>query len=364
MNHALTPLEIYHNRIDEGVIQSDPGQLAAVRHLDQLHHELLDSAPEPKRFWQLRTPEPETVRGVYLWGSVGTGKTMLMDTFVQAQPPESTRRVHFHRFMRTVHEQRQEILNQQDPLAIIASRYAESYRVICLDEFSVTDITDAMILSGLLRNLFTRGVVLVTTSNSRVDDLYRDGLQRSRFLPAIDLLKMHTHSVEVDNGTDYRMALLRENVAFHSSADTDLRPVLEKSFAQLSDGCPVRAGSISILGRDVETIASGSGVAWFSFVELCETTRSSADYLEIAREFHTVLLSDIPVLDHTSDDAARRFIELIDVLYDHNVNLIASAQRPPGELYSGKRLAAMFDRTVSRLVEMGSENYLARPHLS
>ena len=309
MSHALNPSEIYHNRIREGAIRSDPGQLRAIKQLDRLHHDLQEARIEKKRFWQIRASHTKNIRGIYLWGNVGTGKTMLMDTFVQAQPKASTRRIHFHRFMRSVHEQRQAILNRQDPLAIIAREYAETTRVICLDEFFVTDITDAMILSGLLHSLFTQGVVLVTTSNTRIEDLYKDGLQRARFMPAIDLLRTHTHSLEVDSGTDYRMALLKENVAFHTTRDADPRPILEKSFTQLTDGNPVRAGTISVLGREIKTIATGSGVAWFSFAELCESIRSSDDYLEIAKEFHTIILSDIPVMDHSRDDAARRFVE-------------------------------------------------------
>lgn len=360
----MTPLSIYRENLSAGNITADPAQRAAMEKLDQLHHEL--AKPIPRRKWyQLRSREAQDpVRGCYLWGSVGTGKTMLMDMFYQAQPVEQVLRMHFHRFMKSVHDDKSDIRDRQDPLDFIADKYASRFRVLCLDEFTVTDITDAMILAVLLHHLFRRGVVLVTTSNSSIKDLYRDGLQRSRFLPAIELLASHTEAINVDSGSDYRMAYLKDDAIFHTPLGHATDTALTKCFHRLAGKDALNHKSITISGRSVDTLGHGFGAAWFTFESLCESNRSQLDYIEIAREFHTIVLSGIPELDHTMDDAARRFIQLVDVLYDRNVNLIASSQRQPGEIYTGNRLAEPFLRTASRLNEMSTSDYLSRPHLS
>jgi cell division protein ZapE len=360
----MTPLEIYQNNLDAGSISPDLGQLEAVGKLDFLHQELASPAPTRKWYQRLSSPERPGVRGCYLWGSVGTGKTMLMDTFFQAQPDSRAHRIHFHRFMQAVHDEKNRIRDHQDPLDIIAGNYASKFRVLCLDEFSVTDITDAMILSGLLNHLFRRGLVLVTTSNSRIEDLYKDGLQRTRFLPAIELLQTHTNEIQVDSGSDYRMAYLKDDAIFHTPLGEESSRALANCFRQLSGKDAYDGKTIVISGREIDTAGHGSGAAWFTFGSLCESSRSSLDYIEIAREFHTVILSDIPRLDSTADDAARRFIQLVDIFYDRNVNLIASSACAPAEIYSGVRLAEPFRRTASRLNEMSTDDYLSRPHLS
>ncbi len=354
--------------MDRGELEMDPAQLAAVQKLDAVHQQLIARPSTPNRAWawcrnRFARPGRTIIRGLYLWGGVGTGKTLLMDLFHQSLPARSARRIHFHRFMQSVHDEKNRIAHRSDPLAIVAGKWASKWRVLCLDEFSVTDITDAMILSGLLRHLFRRGVVLVTTSNTRPEDLYQGGLQRDRFLPAIELLEYHTVPVEVDNGNDYRMAHLRDEAIYHIHCGDETPSKLRHCFDILTGTRSSGRQSVTINDRMVEVCAVGSGVIWFEFAGLCQTHRSKPDFIEIARQYHTVILSDIPRLTATMDDAARRFIELVDELYDRNVNLIASSARLPDQIYVGKRLAEPFKRTASRLVEMSSDEYLSRPHL-
>jgi len=273
-------------------------------------------------------------------------------------------RIHFHRFMQSVHHRKNEIRGEQDPLGIIAGSIASEIKVLCLDEFSVTDITDAMILYGLLDHLFRRGVVLVTTSNSQIDSLYEGGLQRARFLPAIALLKKHTDEIHIDGGNDYRMAFLQEDAIFHCPLGKSADAELAKCFKQLAGQFDDSIQSITVEGRNIDVISTGSGVAWFEFHSLCRTNRSKSDYIEIGRQYHTVLISNIPQMDAAMDDACRRLIELVDELYDRNVNLIVSSAEQPEWLYVGKRLAEPFRRTISRLNEMRSLEYLSKPHLS
>ncbi len=361
-------MQVFQAKVDRDELKMDPAQFAAVQKLDALRHQLIAQPLTPNRFlsWyrnRFARPGRTMIRGLYLWGGVGTGKTLLMDLFHQSLPARSAQRIHFHRFMQSVHDEKNKVGDQADPLDIVAGKWASKWRVLCLDEFSVTDITDAMILSGLLRRLFRRGVVLVTTSNTRPQDLYRDGLQRDRFLPAIELLENHTVSVEVDNGNDYRMAHLRDEAIYHIHRGDGTTAKLRHCFEVLAGARSSGRQSITINDRMVEVCAVESGVIWFEFAGLCQTHRSKPDFIAIARQYHTVILSDIPQLTAAMDDAARRFIELIDELYDRNVNLIASSTRLPDQIYVGKRLAEPFKRTASRLVEMSSDDYLCRPHL-
>ncbi len=363
-----SPMRVFQERVARGDLEMDSAQLAAMQKLEALYDRLAvrPAAPGRIRAWRLirfLRPARDTLRGVYLWGGVGTGKTLLMDLFHQSLPVRSARRIHFHRFMQSVHDEKNRVGERPDPLAIVAGKWASKWRVLCLDEFSVTDITDAMVLSGLFRNLFRRGVVLVTTSNTRPQDLYRGGLQRRRFLPTIELLEKHTISVEVNNGNDYRMARLRNEAIYHIHHGDETTAKLRHCFGALSGACDDRQ-SITINGRMVDVCAVGCGVIWFDFAGLCRTHRSKSDFIEIARQYHTVILSDIPQLTAAMDDAARRLIELVDELYDRNVNLIASAACLPKEIYIGKRLAEPFKRTASRLLEMSSDDYLSKPHLS
>ena len=360
-NPPTSPLKGYQRRVAAGELRVDRSQLAAVRQLNALQRTLVSGKQKPGVVARLLGRQWHRRRGIYLWGGVGTGKTLLMDLFYHALPETMGKRIHYHRFMQWVHDEKNGIQARQDPLAIIAAQLAARHRVLCLDEFSVTDITDAMILSGLLHQLFERNVALITTSNTHPDYLYRDGLQRQRFLPAIELLKEQTRIVKVDGGNDYRMDYLKSEALYHVPHDENAMRALRQSFIGLEGG--ESQDALLLAGREVEVIAVGRGTVWFSFDALCLGNRSKLDYIELSKRFHTVMLSDIPVLDADHDDSARRFIELVDELYDRGVNLMVSAARTPESLYHGKRLREPFKRTASRLREMGSNEYLARPHL-
>ena len=349
------------------MLTGNAAQLRALAYLDRLQAQLHSRPGPADRGWLRRWfgAAPEPVRGGYLWGGVGAGKSLLMDLFHASLAPGLSERVHFHRFMRAIHARKTALGQVQEPLQIIAREIAAAARVLCLDEFIVTDITDAMLLAGLLRGLFANGCALVTTSNTPVAELYRDGLQRARFLPAIALLERHTAQIHVDPGQDYRMRCLRQDGIYHTPADQQARQRMAATFSQLScAGQSASAVMININDREIQAFKAGPGVLWFAFDALCRTRRSSHDYIEIARQCHTVLLSDLPQMAERDNDAARRFIELVDEFYDRHVNLIVSSDFPPDALYTGKRLAQPFQRTASRLVEMRSAQYLGKPHLS
>ncbi|MEJ2176812.1 MAG: cell division protein ZapE [Gammaproteobacteria bacterium] len=356
----MTPSALYRAEVSTGEIQEDPSQLAALEHFDRLHEQILKSLD---RNWFQKLRQRAVPKGLYLWGGVGTGKTLLMDIFYSALPDGVARRIQFHRFMQFVHDKKGAVHDQQNPLRIIASDLARKHRVLCLDEFAVTDITDAMILYGLLDALFDDGVALVTTSNIAQAELYKNGLQRDRFLPAIKLLQTFTEEVHVDSGNDYRMAYLRDDSIYHYPLDQTSERALADCFSQLAGHHEDSKSSIYINGREVQVVATGSGVAWFEFEILCEGHRSRMDYIELSKRFHTLILANVPELNDLCKDASRRLIELVDELYDRGVNLIISAATNAESLYSGKSLSQPFKRTVSRLQEMASLEYIARPHL-
>jgi len=359
----MSPNEAYKSLIASGEFQSDPAQALAVEEFDRMHHALINSAPREagllSKLFRSRQPVAP-VTGLYLWGGVGRGKTWMMDTFFGGLPFEKKRRVHFHRYMQGVHESLKELRGQQNPLELLGDQQASEFRVLCFDEFVVEDIGDAMILSGLLQALFERGVTLVATSNTAPDDLYRDGLQRARFKPAIELIKQHTHVMHMADGDDYRLRALDTDAIYHVPADAEAEAKLKRSFTALTGATDAETQTISILGRDIECRARVDGVIWFDFENICGGPRSSHDYIEIAQEFHTVIVSEIPEFDNTRNDEARRFIEMIDEFYDRNINLIVSAQADPTALYQGVRLVKPFERTSSRLIEMQSRDYLSR----
>jgi cell division protein ZapE len=264
--------------------------------------------------------------------------------------------------MHEVHAQLKELKNQESPLESVADSIARNTRVLCFDELFVSDITDAMILGGLFGALFRRGVALVATSNSPPRELYKEGLQRERFVPAIDLIEQHVDVVRVDGGVDYRRRRLAQAGTYLLSTDPGTAARMAALFVELTGRSPSEQDAIEVEGRLIPVIRRADGTVWFGFDALCAGPRSQEDYIQIAREHHTVLLSDVPVLDGSHDNEARRFIALVDELYDRRVNLIISASAPPAQLYRGERLAAPFERTVSRLIEMGSEEYLASEH--
>ena len=355
------PLAIYEQLVTNGGYEADPAQRKAIEALDHVWIEL--TAHPVSGWWaKIRGKQRKPVTGLYLYGGVGRGKTWLMDLFFDSLPEKDKLRIHFHRFMARVHLALREKQSTRDPLAEIAREWALQYRVLCFDEFFVADIADAMLLGGLLQALFEEGVTLIATSNVAPDDLYRDGLQRAKFVPAIESLKSHCLSLRVDGGADFRLRLLLRSEIFLQPLDDHAETALSTAFTDMSAGCSLDT-HLEINGRPLNARQRGDGIIWFDFEELCERPTCVADYIEIARAFNTVLLSGVPLLNENNADATRRFINLIDEFYDRNVKMLISAVSPIDELYNGKRLAFEFQRTASRLTEMQSNEYLATPHL-
>ena len=359
----MKPSQRYQQLIEQPGFVADPAQQRSAALLDELQARLIAATGggwKRRLFGGSRWPQ---IRGLYFWGGVGRGKTLLMDLFFQSLPAGVPgERIHFHSFMNDVHRALQNHRRQREPLKLVAAEIASRSRVLCLDEFVIIDIGDAMIMAGLLRALFADGVVLVTTSNAAPQDLYRDGLQRDRFLPAIDLIVESCDVVNLDGDVDYRLRFLRETELYSVPHDVDtdaaIRAHLEQHVAPVQSEQQV----LKINGRVMAPRFCAEDTVWFSFAELCETMRSQNDYLELARFFNTVILTDIRQMGTADDDIARRFVLLIDVLYDHRVKLICSAAVTPDGLYNGKRLEFEFERTASRLIEMQSADYLGEAH--
>ena len=365
MNDAhspLTPKQRYEADLHRTGFVRDRAQEKAVAALDLLYQHLRQPPAAPWwRQWFTQAAPP--LKGVYLWGSVGRGKTYLMDCFFECLPFAEKRRLHFHRFMRMVHERLKALPDQEDPLTIVARDFSERTRVLCFDEFFVADIADAMLLGGLLQRLFNDGVTLVATSNLAPDSLYKDGLQRERFVPAIRALKQHTHVLNMDGDHDYRLRHLEKTRLYYVPAGAAADAHLGEFFEQLSGGAQASQQPLAVNGREIPVKQHADGVVWFRFADICAGPRSQTDYIEIARAYHTVLISDIPALTAEREDQARRFVALVDEFYDRRVKLAASAAVPLDQLYTGKRLGFEFQRTASRLIEMQSRDYLALPHL-
>ncbi len=357
-------LDAYERLLATRHYSADPAQRAAAERLQNLYYALLSFKVGRRSAVRRFFLPPEVPRGVYFWGGVGRGKSFLMDCFFDAVPYRRKRRLHFHAFMQNVHRQLNELKGESDPLLRVADRIATEVRLLCFDEFHVSDIADAMMLGRLLEALFARGVVFVMTSNYAPDKLYPNGLQRENFLPTIRLLKTRLDVIEIDAGIDYRLRALEQVEIFHHPADSAADAKMADYFAAIAGDDGIAAGSIEILGRQIPTRRHGNGVVWFDFKSLCGGPRSQNDYLELARSYHTLLLSAIPRMSASMASEARRFTWLVDVLYDHKVKLIATADCAPESLYVQGTQAGEFFRTVSRLTEMRSRAYLGLPHLS
>ncbi len=356
-----SPHKRYRALLESGKFFPDEAQAQAVELLDDRYHRIIAAQDTPGwKFWR----QPERIPGLYLCGGVGRGKTWLMDLFYECLPDGvSKRRVHFHRLMGEVHDRLKSLGNGQDPLPKLADEIADHAHVLCFDEFFVSDIGDAMLLSGLLARLFTRKVLLVATSNVHPDDLYRDGLQRARFLPSIELLKKHCDIHELAAAQDYRLRQLEKARLFHYPLDEKACRGLHQIFEEVVPGTWHRGKPLMINNRGIETLRIANSVAWFGFSALCREARSVDDYIELARRFATVFIEAVPAMGNDDNDACRRFINLVDTFYDRQVKLVLSAEVAMDQLYSGHRLGFEFQRTLSRLQEMQSKDYLARPHL-
>ncbi len=358
--------KLLEQAISEEGYSLDPAQQIAITAFQTCYEALAQPTPTihwPQRLFKKPIPTLTTSRqGIYLWGNVGRGKSWLMHLFYNSLPFAEKRRIHFHPFMLDVHHRLDAIKNRKNPLITVARDYAQLYRVICLDEFIVTNITDALLLHGLLQTLHEHGVMLIMTSNRRPDDLYLNGLQRERFLPAIELIKQTSRIIHLDGKIDHRTALRPGNNATIMLDSEASCSKLQQTMQRLAGESLKQSHTLTVHNRPIATLACGDGVVWFDFEVLCNAPRATQDYLQLAEQFHTLLLSNIPVMDEYMDDKARRFIYLVDALYDRKVKILLSAETGPEQLYCGDMLKFAFQRTLSRLIEMQSEYYLARPH--
>ena len=363
----MTPLEKYQVNLLRDDFSSDPAQKDAVQYTQALYEELTEIDEEKGLVEQIKNKllneKRQTIKGLYFWGGVGRGKTYIIDAFYDCLPFSDKTRIHFHRFMQRIHNELKQLKDVEDPLLIVADKITEETRVLCFDEFHVTDITDAMLLGGLIKALFERGVTLVTTSNEAPDQLYPGGLQRERFLPAIELIKQHTHVINIDSGIDYRLRFLDKAETYHYPLDQNATGMLRNNFEHIAPDEGADDLVLEIEGRMIKTVSCADGVVWFKFSEICDGPRGPADYIEISRLFQTVLIANIPTFSDENNDQAKRLMMLVDEFYDHNVKLIVTAAALPEALYNGKRLEKPFQRTISRLQEMQTHDYLAKQHL-
>ena len=359
-------IDAYEAQIARRQFTADPAQYEAAQQFQQIFDHLTRysraKALVRDRLHRLKSSPTASTSGLWLWGTVGSGKTYLMDLFFHSLPLRKKRRLHFHRFMRHMHHKLKYLNDRRNPIDLIAAHMAKKYRVICIDEFFISDIADAMILGSLLEGLFKHRATLVATSNSAPDHLYEGGLQRERFLPAIELIKRHMTVFELATSCDYRLQHLDHSETYCLSGNGTAESILQGHFRYLASDLVRKATTIEVEGRTIPVKHLTHDAIWFDFDDLCQSPRCVADYIAIARCFHTVLVSGIPVFDSSTDDSARRFIEMIDEFYDRNVTLIASAGAEPDQLYQGKRLKRVFERTASRLHEMRSQAYLGRIH--
>ena len=350
---AQDVVSLYRASLARRGFVEDSSQWRAVERLQRLFEEW--SAYKKRRDTALKRllVKPPLPKGVYLWGPVGRGKSFLMDSFYRCVPLVRKRRVHFHHFMREIHRELDAAKGSEDPIAVVAEKTSRKYRLVCFDEFHVSDIADAMLLGRFLEQTMDRGVEYVITSNYAPDQLYPNGLQRERFLPAIEFIKQHLDVVQVDNGTDYRRLKMERLQVYHLGDDA----IFEKIFSDLKD-VEEEHQPLDVEGREIPYRKRAGGLVWFDFAVLCGGPRSYADYVDLAKRFHTVMLSGVPKLSPKNADAARRFTWLVDVFYDDRIKMVISAEAPPEQLFPEGENAAEFQRTVSRLVEMQSAQYL------
>jgi cell division protein ZapE len=356
----MTPTQRYVEYLASGRFQKDPDQALAIAQLDRIYHAIIKKQTQGWRRFIGFNRKKVPVKGLYLWGGVGIGKTWLMDILCDSLPEQTKMRRHFHSFMQQIHQELKLWQGQKNPLRRVAKRLAQQTLVLLFDEFFVTDITDAMILSGLLQTLFEEGVTLVATSNIVPDDLYKDGLQRERFLPAIELIKQNTKVFYLPSERDYRLRPLEQAGIYYSSNDEQTRQQMRARFEELAGSHWQEAEVLMIAGRPIPTVRLGSGVVWLNFQDLCQIPRSQVDYLELARSFNTILLSDVPQIASKQDNLILYLMYLVDILYDNQTKLIISAAVPIEQLYQQGRYLRQFQRTKSRLLEMQSVEYLQK----
>ena len=357
----MGPLETYQKNLQDRALSPDAEQLKAVLLLQSLFESLSNTDRREKNLLAKifkKKRNKNSPKGIYLWGDVGRGKTFLMDLFFDSLPLKRKTRLHFHRFMISVHSALLEFQGRPNPLKLVAEKFRKEASVLCFDEFFVSDIGDAMLLDGLLGEMFSSGMTFVATSNVPPHRLYENGLQRGKFLPAIALIEKNTYVHELAAGPDYRFRALRSAGIYHYPLGESSEKALELTFQNICNGKKTDRSNLLIEGREIKVHKTSVDIAWFDFSELCGGPRSSRDYVKLGKKYRTIIVSDVPILDSDSEDQARRFISLVDELYDNNVKLIISAEAQADSLYLGETLNFEFQRTVSRLTEMQSVEYL------
>lgn len=370
---SMSVQQLYERDVNAGVIQFDLSQQPLLEILGQLNlalqragEQLIHPSVSSKIVsWLHKSniyPYYPPVQGAYIWGTVGRGKTYLMDLFFEAVPLAKKRRCHFHHFMQEIHAALAEQQGHANPLERVADNLAQQVRLLCFDEMFVQDIADAMILGGLFQAILKRGICLVITSNIACEHLYENGLQRVRFLPAIAVMQTHLKQIQFGQGCDHRLRHLQQASLYHYPIDYAGQQLLQRTFTQLNGSTVQEGNTYTLMQREVPVVAVGHEVIWFTFAALCQTARSVADYIELSRDFHTVIVEGIPILRAEEDEAAHRWVHLVDAFYDRRVKLIVLAQVGINELYQGQQLRFEFNRTRSRLIEMQSEDYLALAH--
>lgn len=361
---SMSPLAWYQQTSKNPEFIYDAAQEAAIVELDVLWHELVDFKARRNHFLGRSLMSPDVPKGLYFWGGVGRGKSFLMDVFYACVPYKRKRRIHFHNFMSEVHHEMKMLSAHKDPLIALADNIEKSIRLLCFDEFHVSDIADAMILGRLMEAMFERGVVMIITSNSSPDELYANGLQRQKFLPAINLIKLNLKIINIDSGNDYRLRAMPSAPLFMLARDIDSNNHMQAIFNRISAGTIQNTRHIEVQGRPIPVKMLSIKAVWFDFSEICGGRHAQEDYLEIAEKYSVLLISDIPQMHTGLAAEAQRLIWLVDILYDNRVKLVATAEASPHEICQDKEKSIEFARTASRLIEMQSQNYLELPHVT